>query len=857
MMHSRRGSEVGKVLAERAALVASVKWLGSNVPVCVLNRLGEELKFHGSQSLEDITGNAQGSESHYDDESLEGSNCGDDYSEEMMKSDDLLSEWRRDRGALRRHGTDDRLDSMRRIVTDSPLATLSEESDNESIEYKEIVLQPTSKRRSSMAGTHRRRGSFQSFAEMSELSFEGWEDTSDSSVVEQSTSLKGSVQESKQSTEGDSRGGQSPYASTHRCALLFVDISGFTMLSTTLNPENLSKVINAYFELIVNLVTSHGGDILKFAGDAIYAEWQAADDNFHHPFLPLTDQARRNMSLSDCVANAATCGAKIVHKCSDYPVFANGDSGKKGIGEPISTLNVHCGLGAGTIVGVHVGSSTTRREYLILGNPLEQVATAAEHASLGELHASPEALEIMSKGCQLLDESFAIEGCTKPVLIARKNLAGFMPKDPKQHRRCSVTHLWEGWDPDLLEDYRQLICAYAHPVVVDNELNSPHQLRLLTSTAKQRQVEEAELRSVYVMFISMPYIDCNVGENETKDRALFELLNNVMDLSTRELDRFRGHLRQFIVDDKGLVLIATFGLRGSTSPNMVAERALPATMAIHSALQTELNVFNRIGATFGNAYCGVVGGVKRHEYAVMGPSVNLAARLMCSPTNPGILVSEAVRVKAGKEFAFNALPPVTAKGYTLPVSIFEPLSSVERRWGRNNSNFVGRSKEVEQIMAVAKEATKPHSLARLVFVAADSGTGKTTLVVHVMEHLRNVIHKNRKRRRIAKHVCRESDVLVPFRYVPRALNSKGFPHSPLTFCSASVSFEPFCLIFCEISMSVWTRGVRYLVLGQNAHSRNQSQSRWNGITSLDCRISPRLQSSQGKVRPILTQIILG
>jgi class 3 adenylate cyclase len=54
---------------------------------------------------------------------------------------------------------------------------------------------------------------------------------------------------------------------------------------------------------------------------------------------------------------------------------------------------------------------------------------------------------------------------------------------------------------------------------------------------------------------------------------------------------------------------------------MVAERALPATMAIHSALENELNVFNRIGATFGNAYCGVVGGVKRHEYAVMGPSV--------------------------------------------------------------------------------------------------------------------------------------------------------------------------------------------------------------------------------------------
>lgn len=769
MMHSRRGSEVGRVLAERAALVASIKWLANHIPVCVLNRLGEEIKLDRSQSLEDCdTGDARASEMISDDDSLDSDedNDGDNFSNAMVTTQDLASQIRKEKESWRRRSNDGKAEPLTRrgSLGCEKMATLSEDGDDGSIEYKEILLAPRmNRRRSSTAGgASRRRNSFQSFAEMSELSFEGWEESSEGSTLDNYDSLKGSLQESKQSTICESNC-QGPYASTHKSALLFVDISGFTTLSTTLDPESLSKVINAYFELIVNLVTSHGGDILKFAGDAIYAEWQSSTDDFQHPFLPLSENARQKMPLSECVASAATCGAKIVHKCSDYPVFANGDSGKQGIGDPISTLNVHCGLGAGIIVGVHVGSSINRREYLILGQPLEQVATAAEHASLGELHASPEALEIMSKGCQLLDEAYAIEGCTKPVLIARKNLAGFMPKDPKQQRRCSVTHLWEGWNPDLLEDYRQLICAYAHPVVVDNELNSPHHLRLLTGTAKQRQVEEAELRSVFVLFISLPHIDCNVGENAVKDRALFELLNNVMDLTTRELDRFRGHLRQFIVDDKGLVLIATFGLRGSTSPNMVAERALPATMAIHSALQSELDVFNRIGATFGNAYCGVVGGVKRHEYAVMGPSVNLAARLMCSPTNPGILVSEAVRVKAGKAFAFNALPPVTAKGYTLPVSIFEPLNSLRRGWGKQISHFVGRTKEVSEIMSIARETLQPHSPARLVFVAADSGTGKTTLVVHIIDNLTQVMNKNRKRLRVAKHVCRESDVQVPFR----------------------------------------------------------------------------------------------
>jgi class 3 adenylate cyclase len=37
-----------------------------------------------------------------------------------------------------------------------------------------------------------------------------------------------------------------PYVSSFRTALLFVDISGFTKLSTEMDPENLSKVISKF-----------------------------------------------------------------------------------------------------------------------------------------------------------------------------------------------------------------------------------------------------------------------------------------------------------------------------------------------------------------------------------------------------------------------------------------------------------------------------------------------------------------------------------------------------------------------------------------------------------------------------------
>ena len=37
-----------------------------------------------------------------------------------------------------------------------------------------------------------------------------------------------------------------------------------------------------------------------------------------------------------------------------------------------------------------------------------------------------------------------------------------------------------------------------------------------------------------------------------------------------------------------------------------------------------------IGIATGTTFCGIVGGYARHEYAVVGPTVNLAARLMVS-----------------------------------------------------------------------------------------------------------------------------------------------------------------------------------------------------------------------------------
>jgi len=197
--------------------------------------------------------------------------------------------------------------------------------------------------------------------------------------------------------------------------------------------------------------------------------------------------------------------------------------------------------------------------------------------------------------------------------------------------------------------------------------------------------------------------------------------------------------------------------------NRISCHSLPCTVAIHNALQVELDVESQIGGTFGTAYCGVVGGVCRHEYSVLGPCVNLSARLMSSAYNPGIIVDNNTRLKASTEFSFNALEPVKAKGYVFPVPIFEPLSAPEKRWGKATRDFVGRVDELDTILRWAKDVAYSDAESKMLFIQAKSGFGKSALVVQALSDIRKMGLKNRKRVIITRNISNEGDRMIPFR----------------------------------------------------------------------------------------------
>ena len=151
-------------------------------------------------------------------------------------------------------------------------------------------------------------------------------------------------------------------------ACLFVDISGFTDLATRLDVDTLQRHINRYFSQLLDVCVAHGGDALRFMGDAILVTWalplsppatppRALDaepasggdgvvtNGSEAAARPASPRARKrhrqrgrhDRLLRDAVRAACACALELEVTCGTYdiPELSN------------TSLSLHAGLGAG------------------------------------------------------------------------------------------------------------------------------------------------------------------------------------------------------------------------------------------------------------------------------------------------------------------------------------------------------------------------------------------------------------------------------------------------------------------------------------------------------------------------------
>jgi class 3 adenylate cyclase len=154
--------------------------------------------------------------------------------------------------------------------------------------------------------------------------------------------------------------------------------------------------------------------------------------------------------------------------------------------------------------------------------------------------------------------------------------------------------------------------------------------------------------------------------SENRDPELvIERLNQVLALEADVVRRHGGDVDKFVGD----AMFAWFS--GPARCRHAIDAAVEILSGLHQRFAGKPGTEIGFGIHVGEVVVGSMGSQDRRDYTAIGRSVNLAARL-CSAAKPGqILVSEAVATELEQTLALLPLPPISAKGFTEPVRVFE------------------------------------------------------------------------------------------------------------------------------------------------------------------------------------------
>lgn len=455
-----------------------------------------------------------------------------------------------------------------------------------------------------------------------------------------------------------------PRRDSFPAAVLFADISGFTKLSERLGKrgpkgvEELTQTLNDYFGDLIDAVISSGGDIVKFAGDALLAVWPKDE---HSP--------------AETVQAAARCAILAQQILKDRQT-KDGES-----------LSLRIGIGTGVVTTASVGGERNRWEFLVSGPPVLKATKAADAANRGDVVMSASAAKTIAsliKGVPLAEGQVRLDA-----------IDGTSPSMPQVL-------------PAILPAFEKQILHYV-PAAIHRRLDVGHGNWL------------GELRRLTVLFVNLPNLS---------HATPLALSQQVMHTLQTSLYRYEGSVNKISVDDKGLTLVAAFGL-----PPLAHEddelRGVLAAIDIQTGLKG-LGQKSSIGITSGRVFCGIIGNKSRCEYTMIGDVVNLSARLM-QKAQGGVLCDQATSLGANRRMAFEPLPAVSLKGKAEPVPIYRPLG--KRRAGEGHrplSPMIGREKE-QRLLEELQQSLADRATGAIAIVDGEPGIGKSRLVSALRE----------------------------------------------------------------------------------------------------------------------------
>ena len=348
---------------------------------------------------------------------------------------------------------------------------------------------------------------------------------------------------------------------------------------------------------------------------------------------------------------------------------------------------MRAGLGAGRVLVGVVGDPATRLEHILAGEAVNRAVAAERHAARGQVVVD----------ATLLTGDGAIDATVIPGGFAV--VAGVSGR----HRRAPTRPPAAAAGADEAR-----LPAFLHPAIAERVRRGHRGL-----------VDEH--RTVTIAFVG--FHDLLDDHPEAVDR-----LQRYVAAAMRVVDRWGGHLRQVDIGDKGSLLVLAFG-----APVRYENHEERAVRCCVELLRLPGGP-SRAGVTTGLVWCGEVGSEHRRDYAIVGDTVNLAARLMEAAAPGQTLVDRTTWDGTRGAAVGSRLPPVTVKGRRGPVEVWAVQGvhdlTAPPALPPDAPPLVGRRTEVATIRALVDRAKAGRGV--VLGLSGEPGIGKSRLAAEAV-----------------------------------------------------------------------------------------------------------------------------